>query len=124
MKKTITWQLPLKIANEANSNEHWAVKSRRHKHQKARIKSEFLKDNPEITIPCTCILTRIAPRKLDDHDNLRVSMKWVVDAIAAELTGNHVPGRADDNSGIIWEYKQEKGKVREYGLRVEIIKES
>lgn len=123
--KTIQcWRLNLTIANEANSSEHWAVKARRHRQQKSRIRAAFLEDKPKIEIPCKCVLTRIAPRELDSHDNLRISLKWVVDAIAAELTGNHVPGRADENTGITWEYKQERGKVREYGLRIELIKES
>lgn len=123
MLTTITWHLPLKIANEANSSEHWSAKSRRHKLHKRRIKQEFLKDQPGIIPPCKCILTRIAPRELDSHDNLRYSLKWVVDAIAAELTNDHVPGRADGNKDISWEYKQEKGKVKEYALRIQLIKE-
>lgn len=121
MNKTISWQLPMQIANEANSSEHWTKKGKRHKLQKRRIKAEFLKERPEIILPCTVILTRIAPRELDEHDNLRSSMKWVVDAISAELTGNHLPGRADSDQRITWEYKQKKGLVRQYGLEIEFI---
>lgn len=124
MKSFITWHLPIKIANEANSSEHWTKKARRHKMQKNRIKVEFLKEKPNINLPCTCVLTRIAPRELDEHDNLRTSMKWLVDSISAELTGNHVPGRADSDKRITWEYKQARGKVREYGVLIEFITES
>lgn len=123
MKTIIFWHLPIKIANEANSTEHWTKKSRRHKIQKQRIKVEFLKEKPNIKLPCTCTLTRIAPRELDDHDNLRTSLKWVVDAIASELTGNHIPGRADSNKNITWIFKQKKGGVREYGLGVEFFQQ-
>jgi hypothetical protein len=124
MKSLITWRLPIKIANEANSSEHWTKKSRRHKLQKNRIKVEFIKEKPSITMPCTCILTRIAPRELDHHDNLRSAMKWVVDSIAEEITKNYVPGRADGEKGITWEYKQVKGGVREYGVLIEFITEN
>jgi hypothetical protein len=121
MKSIISWHLPIKIANEANSSEHWLKTSKRHKLQKKRIKLQFLKEKPKINLPCTCVLTRIAPRKLDEHDNLRSSMKWCVDAIAAELTGNHIPGQADSDKRITWEYKQEKGFVRQYALLIEFI---
>lgn len=122
MLTIITWQLPLKIANEANSTEHWTKKARRHKLQKRRITQQFLIDKPPIFPPCKCIITRIAPNALDLHDNLRYSLKWVVDAIAENLTGDLVPGRADGNKQITWEYKQERGKVREYALRIQLIK--
>lgn len=122
MKTIITWRLPIKIANEANSSEHWTKKGKRHQIQKKWIKAYFLKDRPSIFPPCEVILTRIAPRELDAHDNLKTSLKWIVDEIAAQLTGNHVPGRADDNKEIKWEYQQEKGKPKEYGLRIELIK--
>lgn len=123
MKTIITWHLPIKIANEANSSEHWTKKSKRHNIQKRRIRQEFLKEKPNISLPCTCILTRISPRELDEHDNLRTSMKWIVDAISAELTQNYVPGRADSDKRITWEYKQKKGKIRENSLMIEFIME-
>lgn len=123
MLTTIVWHLPIKIANEANSSEHWTKKSKRHKIQKRRIKQQFLIDKPPICPPCKCIITRIAPKALDSHDNLRYSLKWAVDSIAENLTGDFVPGRADGNAEITWEYKQEKGKIKEYGLRIQLIKD-
>lgn len=123
MTTLITWHLPIKIANEANSSEPWMKKAKRHRLQKRRIKEQFLFDKPEIPLPLKVILTRIAPRELDSHDNLRVAMKWIVDAIAAELTGNYVPGRADSDKRIQWEFKQKKGNVREYALCVEFVKD-
>lgn len=120
----ITWHLPIKIANEANSSEHWTKKSRRHKMQKRRIKEEFLKERPNIKLPCKVVLTRISPRELDEHDNLRMSLKWIVDAIAAELTNNYIPGMADSDKKITWEYKQKKGISREKSLLIEFIQEN
>lgn len=124
MKTFITWRLPIKIANEANSSEHWTKKARRHRIQKNEIKVQFLKEKPNITLPCTIVLTRIAPRELDKADNLPMSFKRVIDAIAEELTGNHIPGRADSDKRLNWQFKQAKGGVREYGILIEFIFES
>lgn len=120
MKTIVFWQLPIKTASEANSSEHWAQKAKRHKLQKRWIKTAFMKNRPHIALPAHVILTRIAPRELDSQDNLPTSLKYVCDAIAEQLTGNFVPGRADSDKRISWEYKQEKGKVREYAVKIEI----
>jgi hypothetical protein len=118
--KKIAWYIPIKIVSESNISQHWSVKRKRHVAQKKWIQAFFLRERPEVTFPCTVTLTRVAPRFLDDHDNLRVSLKWVVDEIAAQITGNTVPGRADGDDRITWLYSQEKGSVREYALIVEI----
>ena len=121
MKTIVDWHLPIKTASEANSSEHWTKKAKRHRLQKRRIKVAFLADRPQIALPCLVSLTRIAPRVLDSHDNLPMSMKYIVDSIAEELTGNMVAGRADDDNRITWLYAQKKGKVREYGVRIQIM---
>ncbi len=124
MKTIQTWRLNLKIANEANSSEHWAKKAKRHKVQKIYIKRAFLAERPEITTPLTIVLTRIAPRELDCMENLPMSMKWATDACAEWFFPGLAPGRADSTDKIKWEYKQEKGdKPHEYGLRIEMIKD-
>lgn len=116
----MSWQLPIKTASESNSSEHWTKKAKRHRLQQRRVKEAFLEDQPQIEFPLHVVLTRISPRRLDSHDNLPTSLKWISDSIAANLTGNFVPGRADDDKRITWEYRQEKGKVREYAVRIEI----
>jgi hypothetical protein len=70
-------------------------------------------------IPLTIKLTRISSRKLDVHDNLPMSFKYVVDAIANLLNPGKSSGRADDSEKLKWEYGHEKG---ESGIRVEIYK--
>jgi hypothetical protein len=124
MMETIsTWHLPIKTVSEANCSEHWTKKAKRRKIQKGWIKSAFVGNplaysrRPELTV----VITRIAPRSLDVHDNLPMSLKGIVDAIAEELTGNYIPGRADDDKRITWEYKQEKGKPKEYAVKIEIM---
>lgn len=57
---------------------------------------------------------------LDEGDNLPMSMKYFKDAIADWFYPGLAAGRADDNKSLKWFFKQEKGKVKEYGLKVEI----
>lgn len=124
MKTIWHWHLPLKTASEANCSEHWTKKARRHRLQKNKVKAVLLSERPAIAIPCAIVLTRIAPRQLDIHDNLAISMKWVSDALAEFLRPGQAPGRADDCKQITWQFKQEKGQVREYAIRIEIMMES
>lgn len=120
MRTVWNWHLPIRTASEANSNEHWTKKAKRHRLQKHKIKAILLSERPPITIPCNVVLTRISPRELDEHDNLRSSMKYIVDAISEYLIPGKAVGRADDSKQITWEYKQEKGLVREYAVTIEI----
>ena len=113
--------IPLKIISEANISEHWIKKRARHKKQQAVIKLILRPEISKISLPCHVELTRIAPRMLDEHDNLRSSMKWIVDAIAGLLLPNLAAGRADDDKRISWAYGQERRGIREYGLKVVII---
>lgn len=64
--------------------------------------------------PFRITLTRIAPRKLDD-DNLRGGLKHVRDGVADAL-------KIDDRESpmLSWDYAQERGRPKEYGLRIEI----
>lgn len=63
----------------------------------------------------TVTIARIAPRELDD-DNLRGSAKSVRDGIADAL------GLASDrDKRLTWTYSQEKGKPKEYAVRVTVM---
>lgn len=49
-------------------------------------------------------VTRVSPRELDSHDNLRGALKHVVDGVASRL-------KIDDASPLVaWEYHQTKGQ--------------
>lgn len=124
MKTVIFWNLPIRTVSEANCSEHWTVKHKRHKLQKRWIKTAFLKERPQITLPARVVLTRLAPNELDFHDNLPMSLKYIVDSIAEQLTGDFVPGRADSDKRITWEYKQQKGKPKQYSVNIEICYDS
>lgn len=120
MRTVWNYYIPLKTVSEANNSDHWTKKSKRHKLQKLKVKAIFLKERPPITIPCSVVLVRIAPRELDEHDNLRTSLKYIVDAISEYLIPGKAIGRADDCKEITWDYKQEKGDPKEYAISIQI----
>ena len=115
-------ELPLRTVPESNrTREHWGTKCKRHNKQKLLMKAALC--TCDIKPPCKITLTRIAPRFLDKYENLPMSFKWVVDAIAASLTGDYVPGRADSHPGLFFAYDQEKRGVREYAIKISILTE-
>ena len=107
------------IVSEANTSEHWSKKSSRHKMQKMLINA-YMNRQQRPQPPCLITLTRIAPRLLDAEDNLPMSMKYFKDAIADFIYPGLAAGRADDNANLSWTFRQQKGKVKEYALKVEI----
>jgi hypothetical protein len=110
----------LRLVSSTNAREHWAVKAKRVKHQRGTV-ALLLRSKALVTGAAldsfhhvVCVV-RIAPRPLDGHDNLRESAKACVDGIADWL------GVKDNDPRVSWEYGQERGKVREYAVRVEIL---
>jgi len=98
--------------------EHWSDKNNRHQKQKGVVRMMLRKFRNEIKLPCLITLTRYAPCKLDRHDNLPMSLKWILDAICEIITGDDRPGRADDNEEIDVKYRQIICK--EYAVKIEI----
>ena len=118
MKKEIIKHIPLRLMSEANIKDHHFVKSNRIKKQKQVIK---LFINPIIVeLPVRVTLTRVAPRKLDEHDNLRMAFKHVVDCIADHLIPGKKAGRADDDKRIEWVYDQKQGFPEQYNIELKI----
>src|SRR5208282_1363947 len=112
-------KIPIKIASEANNNDHWRLKSKRHKIQKAIVRS-YMKTIVTPPLPCKIILKCIAPRKFD-FDNLCISFKWILDQLCDILIPGLAPGRADADSRIQVEYLQEKSGCEEYAIEIEFI---
>ena len=114
------YNIPLRINSPQASTkkDHWGKRLRAKKLMQMAVKRYMAACLAKP--PCKVTLTRIAPRMLDEHDNLRTAMKPIVDIIADVLIPGLKMGRADDSKEITWEYAQEKGKVREYFLRVQI----
>ncbi len=125
--------IPVMTVSESNSSEHWTKKSKRHKLQKKMVWAIWSQVRPIIKLPCIIRISRIAPRVLDDSDNLPISMKWIKDAVSAKIFPEKIVvirdkdrtyqnlGFTDDSKEITWEYSQEKGNVREYAVRVEVF---
>jgi len=109
--------VPVITISEANNFDHWTKSAARHKKQKGIIKLYWNKIRNLVSLPCKMQLTRLAPRNLD-FANLCMSLKWVEDSCAEELTGNYVPGRADGDSRLKTTFSQEKSK--EYGVKITI----
>lgn len=115
--------LPLRTLSP-NQCEPWRKRHAREKIQKRAvmfamipIKEKLLPllQGKEITLK----FTRYAPKFLDAHDNLPMSVKKICDQTCAEIINDFVPGRADSYSCFKFEYDQVKSK--EYAVKIEIL---
>lgn len=111
--------LPIETVSEGNCFEPWQQRHKRHKLQKKKVWIALLPIKYLIHIPCTITLCRISPGTLDAHDNLPMSLKYICDAVASELTGDYRPGQADNNKDLTWKYSQEKSSA--YGIKIELV---
>lgn len=102
--------LPIRVESVSNLREHWAA---RHRRAKAHRKAAMVV--PVHPLPCVVTLTRIAPRALDSHDNLRSGFKALADGIAKRL------GVDDADPRVEWRYAQRKGAPRQYAVVVQIM---
>jgi len=110
--------IPIRLVNETNQREHWAVKAKRSKQQRYAA-AAYLRTSstgylaPKIpSFPCVITITRIGKRKMDS-DNLAISAKHIRDGIADFLKVND-----GDESKVKWEYAQE---LRDYyAVKIEI----
>lgn len=119
----ITINLPIKLVS-SNTAEHWSSRSKRNRILKVLVKSEWNKLTQKPTLPCTIIITRIAPRPFDQADNYRSACKGLIDRIAETLIPGLAPGRADADPRLHFEFRQEKGKPKEYMVRIDFEDDS
>ncbi len=110
--------LPLRIDSVANLREHWRKRAARTTEQRSFTRATLIPalnySQLNAAEPMTVTMTRIAPRELDD-DNLAAALKAVRDGVADAL------GLASDRDPLVkWEYKQERGAPKTYGVRVEV----
>jgi hypothetical protein len=115
----VTLRLPIRTVSEANCFEHWTKKHARHKAQKQAVALALNPQRSRIKLPCHIKITRVAPRKLDQHDNLPMSVKYILDTCCAIITGDFRPGRADDDERITVSYEQEKNS--DYSVIIEFF---
>lgn len=108
--------LPLRTISEANNFEHWTKSHKRHKIQQKTVALALNPIKCEVRLPCHIKLVRYAQKKLDKHDNLPMSFKYIVDACCAIITGEKRAGKADDNEQISISYDQVQSK--EYYVKI------
>jgi hypothetical protein len=112
-----TWTLdsvtvPVRLVSEANASqrEHWSHKHRRTKAVRGAVQAALMVHRAP-PLPLDVTITRIAPRGLDDDNNVR-ACKAVRDQVAAWL------GVDDRDPRVTWRYGQERGKPRTYGVKI------
>lgn len=113
-------KIPIRLISEANNTDFWRVKWKRKKNNELLLKSYFNHAKVKAEPPCDVTLCRIAPRELDEEDNLRTAFKPIKDWIADRIIPGLAPGRADGDKRIKWHYTQEKGKILEYAIKITI----
>jgi hypothetical protein len=116
--ESLVLDLPIKTVCELNSREHWAAIHRRKKAQREEVRAEWINavKGKRVRLPCVVTLTRIAPKLLDEGDNLSSAFKAVRDEVAAML-------RADDApfSPVIFDYRQEAIGEHKYRVIISIV---
>jgi hypothetical protein len=110
--------LPLRTVSGMNAREHPMTRSRRVKAERATVAWylawAFAKRRPPL--PVTIRLTRYAPSRGLDSDNLQSSLKAVRDAIAQWLGINDA-----DESQARYAYAQARAAI--YAVRIEFLQE-
>lgn len=109
----ISVTLPLRARSELNLREHWRRTAKRRKHHREVANLALVLETVPVP-PVRVRLVRVAPRRLDSHDNLRASLKAVADGVADWLDVD------DGSDDVIWEYGQERGDPKEYLVRIEV----
>jgi len=115
-QKTINFPFRLPSPNQTIS-EHWATRAKRNKKLSTIIRMLWKRDRIDLKPPCDVFLCRVAPKPLDEHDNLRTAFKPVVDIVADLLCPGLAAGQADSDSRIGWRYEQRKGP---YAIEIRI----
>ena len=107
-------EIDMKIVSMANMRMHWAVKAKLVKSQRQKAFNALASVAAPLPLPCTIVLTRVAPRALDG-DNLQSGFKAVRDGVADWLG-------VDDGSQLVeWQYKQRADGVKNYKVEIEVI---
>lgn len=111
----LTVTLPIRAESVNNLREHWRKRAARAKLHRTTAWAELraADKGPRLLGPVVVMLTRVAPRTLDD-DNLRGSLKACRDGVADWL------GVPDNDPRVRWEYAQAKGAPKVYEVKVEV----
>lgn len=95
--------IPLRTSRGLNSREHWAARAKRVRSEREAV-AFMLSGHSRPSVPCTVVLTRVAPSNGLDDDNLAGALKAVRDQVAEWL------GVDDKHRHIVrYEYQQRRG---------------
>ena len=110
-------ELPLRTRTEGNNNEFWRARQKRARHARGitKVSLRARRRADDLKLPLNVLLTRIAPRLLDEVDNVSSSLKHVRDGVADWLG---IDDKA--SSPINWHYHQEQ-QTKTYAVRIEIF---
>lgn len=102
--------IPLRTSSGLNAREHFRVRAKRVAAERDAV-WYFLRGKTRPQIPCSVILTRVAPSNGLDDDNLAGSLKSVRDEVAKWL-------RVDDRDRMTvrYRYAQRRGP---WGVEIE-----
>ncbi len=93
----------IKTAPGMNAREHFRVRSKRVKAEREAV-GWMLAGKPKPALPCSVLLTRLAPSNGLDDDNLAGSLKAVRDAVAVWI------GVDDRRRDVVrYRYAQKRG---------------
>lgn len=113
----ISATIPLRVVSEANERGHWSKKAKRAKVQRMTVGlvvGGHVAHHGKPSLPCTVVLTRVAPSSGLDTDNLARSLKAVRDAVADAI------GIDDRDPRVAWLYAQRRGKPKEWAVEIRI----
>ena len=102
-----------------NKLKHWGTRSRQNKKFEKIILFEYRSQKPNLQIPATIELTRIAPREYD-QDNLVAAFKGIRDSISQLFFPDSPRGVGDNHPELNWKYSQRRGLPKEYKIEIEI----
>lgn len=101
--------LPLRLVSEKNQREHWSKRHARVKAQRQQVYealSRLWDFGHTLGLPLTVRLTRIAPRALDDDNNV-IACSGCRDGVSDWLAGQYLQGQ-DRQDGLMWLYAQRR----------------
>lgn len=114
MKPLIVEIDDFKLMAGPNVHCHWREKARRTKRER-QAAYWLLMDAKRPPLPVTVRMVRVAPRRVDEDDNLNGMFKAMRDGVADAY------GIADnDKTKIRFTYDQERGAPHQYGVRIEV----
>lgn len=115
-------QLPLHLSGKKSSHEHWIVKAKRTKFQRQYVYEKLMRlweEGPLLGLPLVVTITRIAPRALDEGDNLSYACSAVRDAISDWLAGQYLQGD-DRQDELEWRYEQRRVVPGFYAVEIRV----